>query len=358
MDAFPAGALNSVSPIDFSLVLLTHPDDEVFIKTAITSLLQRTEPSLQIIQVKPHLKTTERLCLSGSEVRKPMQHHGHGAVVPAISIMLFLPEHGSLSFHDIREALSKAPWKFHHKIELSSRRTPTFNIARQEYFLLREGQPLWSVNPVHRGKEHIRICLFALNFQKMVEFYRFVTEREMESTKPGFCTFVLHSSTSGGLDVQLTIKYSPNILPQTMDSTFLFFRIKDIRSLRPMFQNKLLRLKSDTYRLTDPDGNHVILQEVHVTHVPRQTEKESNMTVSKYNDANSESQDSGRWSYNDTYVTRNGNTKTEFRAFAERTSNIESQISFATPGGICKNFQKYPFHQPVTNSTEFQEVWF
>ncbi|XP_064602297.1 protein FAM124A-like [Liolophura sinensis] len=357
MDAFTAGALNPVSPIEFSLVLLTQPDEEVFVKTAITSLLQWIEPSLQIIHVKSPVRPTEKLCRSGLEVRKSMQQHGHRAVVPAISIMLFLPEHGSLSFHDIREVLSKAPWKFHHKIELSSRRTPSFNIARQEYFFLREGLPLWSVNPVHRGKEHIRICIFARNFQEMVEFYRFVTDREMESTKPGFCTFVLYSSSTGGLGVQLTIKYSPNILPQTMDPTFLFFKIKDIRSLRPMYQSKLLRLQSDTYRLTDPDGNHVVLQEVRVKHFPRPTEKEGKMLVSKYNDANSESQDSGRWSNNDTYVTTNHNCKTELCAYAGRSSDIEtiSQISFATTGAICNNFQKYPLH--VTNSSEFNEVW-
>jgi hypothetical protein len=65
----------------------------------------------------------------------------------------------------------------------------------------------------------------------MVEFYRIITNAEMESSKPGFCIFPIYAQP--GLDCQLALKYSRHIDPIPIENVILVFNILTTTAYHP-----------------------------------------------------------------------------------------------------------------------------
>ncbi|XP_067655270.1 uncharacterized protein [Haliotis asinina] len=183
---------------------------------------------------------------------------------PALAVMLFLQERGTASVQDVQKCFKRHPWRVHHKIELQSKRTPSVKVAQQEFYSLSREYPLWSVCPVYSGFEHLRLNLFVNNFSDMVEFYRLVTDSEMESTKPDFCLFPV--SGDGELQVMLCLKRCKHLRPFPLSCASIRFRVRNIVNLRYVLRTDLRQIGENAYITTDPDGNHVILEEVN--HIP------------------------------------------------------------------------------------------
>ncbi|XP_033752392.1 protein FAM124A-like [Pecten maximus] len=224
----------------------------------ISPLMKWIDPSFQMLQIVDD---------NGSEWKNqrnenaicPSPCEENIALVPAITIMLFLYEHGTMSAANVQKCLKTKPWKFHHKVELHSKWTPERAVAAQEFYELADDMPLWSVCPVHCGNEHFRILLHVQNFQKMMEFYRCVTDMEIESSKPGFCIFQLY--TQPGLDIQLALKQSKNIRPYPVHNACLTFQVKHIDPIKTFLDCDVIETRDRTFLVQDPDGNYVILQE-------------------------------------------------------------------------------------------------
>ena len=183
---------------------------------------------------------------------------------PALAVVLFLREGGPLSAEDVWQKLQCPPWQFHHKIELSNvRRMPKVGcMAQQQYYSLGStpsSVPLWSVNSVHYGNEHLRFTVFTKSHKQMVDFYRMLSGREVDCRKTHFALFELY--TQPGLDVQLGLKHSPSLDPRPTTSAFLHFKVKSLKAIAPLLYHSCTALSDGMYITKDPDGNGVILEE-------------------------------------------------------------------------------------------------
>lgn len=183
-----------------------------------------------------------------------------GLVTQSLSIVLFLRDD---SHSQLRAAVAKGfldcpPWQFHHKIELTSRfdfRT----VAKQEFYECapRHHFPLWSVCSIHCGNEQLRFNLFVRDLERMKEFYSLILGKEVNARKPGFYSFRIYYQP--GLEIQLSLKYSPCLLPEPTAASQLCFRVKDIDSLRRVLPYDVIPGTVGTWSTRDVDGNPVVL---------------------------------------------------------------------------------------------------
>ncbi|XP_021344982.1 protein FAM124A-like [Mizuhopecten yessoensis] len=246
------------NPYKCRLNISVPPGKEGRFKKIVSPLMKWIDPSFQMLQIANDNAAEWKIRTNKNQTR-PSHCEENIVMVPSISIMLFLYEHGSMSAADVQKCLKTKPWKFHHKVELHSKWTPDRAVAAQEFYGLADDMPLWSVCPVHCGNEHFRVLYHVQNFQKMMEFYRCVTDMEIESSKPGFCIFQLYSQP--GLDIQLALKQSKNIRPYPVHNACLTFQIKHIDSLRAFLDCEVTEISDRTFLVQDPDGNYVMLQE-------------------------------------------------------------------------------------------------
>lgn len=260
----------------------------------ISPLVQWIDPSFQIINIlekseAPSSKPKDNLSFSELDT-------------PSMSIMLFLHENGVMCASNVENSIHKAPWTLHHKVHLENRRTPDHPIAKQEFFKLSDDLPLWAVCPVHFGNEHLRINLYVRQFQAMVEFYRLITDLEIESSKPEFCIFQLYCQP--GLDIQLSLKYSSHLTPHPPGLAFLTFKVKNVDMLKTMLNCDITEISRGEYSVRDPDGNKVILKDAAPTDTCYPKPNEAYNLTDICEDVKSmrsvsDSHDSGRYSDSD-----------------------------------------------------------
>ena len=231
-------------------------------KKIISPLIKWIDPSFQLLRTND----SEKQLFTNNHCNKNQISNGHrqeteALQVPALSVMLFLQEHGSMCAVNIQTQLKRKPWKLHHKVELHNRKMLDRPVAAQEFYSLAPDMPLWSVCPIHYGNEHFRILLHVKNFQDMMEFYRLITDMEIETSKPGFCVFQIYSQP--GLDIQIALKTSDHIRPYSVSSSaILNFKVKNIENIKTFITSECKDIGNNTYSLTDPDGNCIHLSEI------------------------------------------------------------------------------------------------
>ncbi|KAH3884015.1 protein FAM124A-like [Dreissena polymorpha] len=237
------------------VTLLAPPNKMEALESVIGSLMDWVDPSRQIVDVEEKIPG-EHLYKDGIAKRDIT-----GCLVtPAMSIMLFAKETGEMSVSDLQRALLMPPWQFHHKVELQNRNAPNKPVAKQEFFRLANDFPLFAACPVLSNTEHVRINLYVHNYPEMVDFYRTITETEIETSKPEFCIFELYRQP--GLDIQLSLKHSPYISPVPVESAYISFNVKSITAIKVATHNsKIVIVGGNVYTTHDPDGNLVILYE-------------------------------------------------------------------------------------------------
>lgn len=185
-----------------------------------------------------------------------------GLATQALSIVLFLRDdaHSQLRAAVAKDYLSYPPWIFHHKIELTSRHDFR-TVARQEYFdcAPRHHFPLWSICSVHCGNEQLRFNIFVKDFEKMTQFYSSLLDQKIQARKTGFCIFRIYSQP--GLEIQLSLKYSPCLLPEPTEASHLCFLVDSVTHLQAVLPYKVLANDDGTWWTRDPDGNTVMLKQ-------------------------------------------------------------------------------------------------
>lgn len=219
----------------------------------ISSLTDWVDPSKQIVDVDDMLPEHE------DKAPKPSPEVGGCLVTPALSIMLFMRETGSMCVYDAEKILNKPPWNFHHKVELQNIHAPKTSLAKQEFFKLADDLPLFAACPVLSENEHLRINLYVHDYPAMVEFYRTITDTEIETNKPDFCIFEVYRQH--GLDIQLSLKRSPYIYPRPVESAYVSFNVKNIKMVTLGTGSIVDHVGSNVYTVRDPDGNLVVLYE-------------------------------------------------------------------------------------------------
>ena len=220
----------------------------------LASLTNWVDPSRQIVDVDEALPGEE---LYDSEKHAPSLP---GCLVsPAVSIMLFMRETGFMCVTDIHDTLSKPPWQFHHKVELQNKNAPHKAVAQQEFYKLGDDLPLFAACPVLTENEHIRVQLYVRHFEAMMDFYRIITDTEMETSKPEFCIFELYRQN--GLAIQLSLKRCQYIHPVPVRSAYISFNVKSIQEVKLIMKSSIQSVGGNVYTTYDPDGNLVVLYE-------------------------------------------------------------------------------------------------
>ena len=239
------------NPYKCKLTLVTSRGKSHVLDRIVSSVTGWVDPSHQIIAIEERIGPEKN--------KKPLKVKSkHGCLVtPAVSLMLFMKETGHPCALDIEKVLKKGPWTFHHKVELQCKNTPNTSLAKQEFYKLADDLPLFVVCPVLLDDEHLRINMYVRNFSAMVEFYRLVTETEIETNKPEFCIFQIYRQP--GLDIQLSLKRSQYIYPIPLESSYVSFNIKSIETIRLNCQ--VMHVNGNVYSTRDPDGNFVVLYE-------------------------------------------------------------------------------------------------
>ena len=181
---------------------------------------------------------------------------------PAIAIGVFLPERHSttLTADEALCHLQQAPWLFHHRNELVNARRPSpTSVARQDYYEFSPTVPLLTIGAVHVGNRHLRFTIFTSNMPAMRDFYTRLTCRDVLHQTDSFCLFQL--SSWPGFDLQLGLKYSPQLIPNPLPFVFLHFRVCSFRSIDLLLSKGTRPLAESVWTTYDPDGNRLILQE-------------------------------------------------------------------------------------------------
>lgn len=238
--------------------------------------------------------TFQFICLNESEnINSPLfmweREYSKGGSVgqslncPAICVVLFLYEKfGRLSALTVQKTFNFPPWKFHHRIELPQGARPRVT-ARQDFYSTAPDLPLWAICPVHFGNEHLRFHLFVRNFARMKSFYEVITGAKSESKSPNFCFIPLYSQR--GLDIQLSLKYLPQVSPKPTNAVRLKFKIKDISSLAPFLMSHPIPYGGSAWLTSDPDGNFIILEETEAKHSHGQLLSNPSFDTSDYDTA-------------------------------------------------------------------------
>ena len=242
------------NPYVIRLTLRSPKGRKVALERILSSLTEWVDPSFQIINVEETIDNGKLKRSKCSSVKNSGK-----LVTPALSVMLFMKETGSMCVKHVERVLKKPPWTFHHKVELQNKRSPNLSLGKQEFYTLAKELPLWAACPVATSDEHLRINLYVHNFKAMVEFYRAVTEVEIETDKPEFCIFQLYQQP--GLDIQLSLKYSPHIYPVPTECAYISFNVNSVETLKLGTRCDVKRIDGNMYKTRDPDGNLVILFE-------------------------------------------------------------------------------------------------
>ena len=240
------------------LTLLAPPDKYHALEGVLGTLTDWVDPYRQIIDVDEKSLGED---LYDGDKREPPSPNVKGILVtPALSVMLFMRETGEMCVNDAQRIMRKPPWQFHHKVELQNKTAPNKPVAKQEFYQLANDLPLFAACPVISNTEHLRINLYVHDFSRMVEFYRIITETEIETSKPAFCIFELYRQP--GLNIQLSLKHSPYLYPLPVESAYISFNVRSIAAIKVALNVRNIEcVGGNVFTTKDPDGNLVILYE-------------------------------------------------------------------------------------------------
>lgn len=237
------------------------PQEEVpRLKSLYSPLLQWIDPAFRLLQIEPQDQCPFTLSNEQDDSKqnvKESSNENHLST-QSLSIVLFLREESKyqLNARFAKHYLEKPPWDFHHKIELASRRNMR-PVARQDYYESSPDLPLWTICSIHYGNEQLRFNIFVKNFEEMKQFYSVLIGAETSASKPGFCTFDIYSQP--GLEIKLSLKYSPCLRPRPPKLSALKFSVRDILYIKRKLELMLTPHGDNTWLTRDPDGNAVIL---------------------------------------------------------------------------------------------------
>ena len=290
-------------PYQCTIDIKTDSATEVTARRALASLLEGIDPTFQFICLRgsaaDEVSSNEEDHPSSCEAKNEElngESEQQTVVTPALAVIMFMNEHGPLSMETVGDQLLEDPWKFHHKIDITSGRNGTERcIGKQKFYQIGGAVdlPLWSICPVHAGNEHMRFTIFTRNFSAMLDFYRLLCAREVENSKPGFCLFEIFSQP--GFDIQLALKYSSNLSPRPLKNSLLKMKIKSMNTIWSCLQSKPMQCGIREYLVQDPDGNNVIVEETEI--IEQYTWGDMiGLTIDQTSDDVSDSLDSGRCS--------------------------------------------------------------
>lgn len=258
--AGPCTDFREKNPYMCTLEIKIPYEQEQELKSLYSPLLQWIDPAFQLIQIDQQHKGAVVLSHEQDHLTNIIEdtYTSEHLTTQSLSVVLFLREETKyqLNARFAKDCLECPPWVFHHKIELASR-TTLRSVARQDYYQSSPDLPLWTVCSVHYGNEQLRFNIFVRDFQEMKEFYSVLTGTEPSACKPGFCTFDLYSQP--GLDIKLSLKYSPRLQPYPPKQSLLKFNVPYILDIKERLNLILTPYGNNRWLTRDPDGNDIVL---------------------------------------------------------------------------------------------------
>lgn len=229
------------------------------LKSIYSPLLQWIDPAFKLLQIEENEELGPAFSQEKDVTEKDPEICAEDYLnTQSLSVVLFLREETKyeLNAQFAKSYLQSPPWIFHHKIELTNR-TRMRSVARQDYYEYSPDLPLWTVCPVHYGNEQLRFNIFTKHFEEMKEFYSVLTGSAPSACKPGFCTFDIYSQP--GLDIKLSLKYSPFLHPYPTTSSVLKVSVADILGVKKTLGLTLEQRGKCEWLARDPDGNTILL---------------------------------------------------------------------------------------------------
>ncbi|NXN07821.1 F124A protein, partial [Indicator maculatus] len=246
-------------PFLVSVHIITDPGESKTLQQAIDKLLAWIHPDLQLFRVSERRVPKKR--------RKPGKA---GVSQPALAIIMFLQEeYGEEPILQLHETFQRPPWHYHHTERVHGKFLP-YMPCSQDFYTLAPETPLWSIRPVHYGKEIIRFTIYCRgeNFADILKLYELILKRPVCQKKVDFCVFPVYSNME--IDIQFSLKKLPKgQVPMPTESAVLEFRVKDVGQLVPLLPNPCSPISEGRWQTEDHDGNRILLQ---VSSVQRETE--------------------------------------------------------------------------------------
>lgn len=176
-------------------------------------------------------------------------------LTPSLAVIMFTmdtePEPTKLDC--CRQTFGKSPWKFHHTTELNTSKQASNRVhVRQEFYELMPYLPLFSMSPLHFGKQILRINVFTYNHDDMVKFYSLLFGVLPTVVREDFCYFQFNHSKS--LTIQLSLKGGRKLMPYPTGGADIKVTVSDLPS-----HFELLPVSDGTQRLKDPDSNILVI---------------------------------------------------------------------------------------------------
>ncbi|XP_041367162.1 uncharacterized protein LOC121381856 [Gigantopelta aegis] len=273
-------------------------------KQSLFPLLEWIDPALVTIRIQESASIHKTADVSFSEDKPETTVKNNSLCTPSLAVILFLTGKGNFGCQRMQKCfLDNRSWRRHHSIELSHKWSETL-AGRQDFYSLFNHSPLWCINESYGKPEVLRFTIFVKNFTSMVEFYRIVTETEMESQKPGFCIFPLYQQP--GLHIELCLKHHKRLRPYSVPTSYLTFKTRNIKALKDSLGVTVTEIKRHQYRVVDPDGNGIIVCDVASKYqTPTTSVDNANLSANTFDVTNDKStcdnhdRDSGRFSDSD-----------------------------------------------------------
>lgn len=250
-------------PFGCILQIAVQTGESSYLKQLYSPLLEGLDPTFQLVTINEN----DGFGFPKAADEDDVLRDSSILYCPALSIVLFLSEDfGRLSAKTLQKNFNFSPWEFHHRVELPKHAKPRVT-AGQDFYATFPNLPLWSICPVHYGNEHLRFHIFVKDFMAMRLFYEIVTGKKATSGSSGFCFFTMYSQS--GFDLQLSLKYMPQILPHPSNSVHLKFKVKDINAIMDAFSETPVRKGDELWVVKDPDGNSILIEETVATSLTR-----------------------------------------------------------------------------------------
>ncbi|KAG7331542.1 hypothetical protein KOW79_005511 [Hemibagrus wyckioides] len=235
-------------PFLVSIHIITDPGEAKTLQSAADRLLSLLHPQLTLFRVSERAE--------GPQLKPQCPTDLPLSLCPCLSVILFLQDYGGEESHE--QQLRRPPWRYHHSEQVQGL---AFSPARQDFFMLAPGTPLWALRKVRYGKEIVRFTIYCRyeTYSDQVRLYRLLLRRPFAKRNRHYSFCVVYSNDH--MEIQLSFKRSPEGQdPTPTECTFMEIRVRNMGGLIPLLPHPCRPISDIRWQTKDYDGNKILLQ--------------------------------------------------------------------------------------------------
>ncbi|KAK3543468.1 hypothetical protein QTP70_022062, partial [Hemibagrus guttatus] len=228
--------------------IITDPGEAKTLQSAADRLLSLLHPQLTLFRVS---ERAER-----PQLKPQCPTDLHLSLCPCLSVILFLQDYGGEESHE--QQLRRPPWRYHHTEQVQGL---PFSPARQDFFMLAPGTPLWALRKVRYGKEIVRFTIYCRyeTYSDQVRLYGLLLRRRFAQRNWHYSFCVVYSNDH--MEIQLSCKRSPEGQdPTPTECTLMEIRVRNMAGLIPLLPHPCRPISDIRWQTKDYDGNKILIQ--------------------------------------------------------------------------------------------------